>query len=144
MGQEDDAMPEEYLRNAAKLAEFLEDREALQATFKYQTPNVQAKMRPQLAKFDQMIDELETMLATEYERIQAEKAKDARLTELADDAWEKSKHIYIMIKHQQPHLLDSFTERVIDPMIDEDREEFLDAVAILETTKLNAILKGET
>jgi hypothetical protein len=143
MRHKEEEMPEEYQRNAAKLAEFLEDREKYRATLKDLPPDLQAKMRVELSKFDKGIDDIEALLASEYERIQAEKTKDAEITELIDDGWEKSKHIYITLKHTMPHMLESFTKQVLDPMIDEDREEFLDGVAILETTKLDAILKGE-
>ena len=97
----------------------------------------------QLRKFDEVIDGLEKLLAGEYERHQSEKAKEAEITESVDKGWEASKRIYILIKHQTPHLLESFTKRVLDPMPDDQREEFLDAVAVLETTNLDAILKGE-
>ena len=40
-------------------------------------------------------------------------------------------------------LLESFSEQVLDTMPEDMREEFLDAVAVLKTTKLAAILKGE-
>ena len=40
-------------------------------------------------------------------------------------------------------LLESFSEQILDPMPKDMREEFLDAVAVLETKKLDAILKGE-
>ena len=138
-----DEMPEEYRQNAAKLAEFLEDREKYRAALKVMPPRPHAKLKAELPKFDRTIDKLETLLAKEYERIQAEKAKDAKITEQVDDLWEKSKHIYIIIKHETPHLLESFTKQVLGPMPDDMREEFLDGVAILETTKLDAILKGE-
>ncbi len=136
-------MPEEYRRNAAKLAEFLEAREKYRATLKDLPPHLQDKIKAELPKFDQTIDELETLLAAEYERIQAERAMDAEISKSIAKGWEASKQIYIIIKHTKPHLLESFTKQVLDPMIDEDREEFLDGVAILETTKLDAILKGE-
>ncbi|HLA95257.1 MAG TPA: hypothetical protein VK612_06015 [Pyrinomonadaceae bacterium] len=143
MRHQDDEMPEEYQQNAATLAAFLEDRERFRAELKDMPPHLQAKLKAELPKFDRTIDELEALLAKEYERIQTAKAKDAQVTELVDDAWEKSKHIYITIKHQTPHLLDSFTKQVLDPMPEDMLEEFLDGVAILETTKLDTILKGE-
>lgn len=43
-------------------------------------PHQQAKMNAELLpKFDRMIDELETLLAAEYERIQAAKAKGRKV-----------------------------------------------------------------
>lgn len=143
MRHQDDEMPEEYKQNAAKLTEFLEAREKYRATLKDLPPHLQARIKTELPKFDQTIDELETLLATEYERIQTAKAKDAEITEHIEHAWKKSKHIYIIIKHTTPHLLEKFTKQILDPMLDEDREEFLDGAAILEATKLDAILKGE-
>jgi hypothetical protein len=56
---------------------------------------------------------------------------------------ESVKRLYIITKHQVPHLLDSFTEAALGPLTPEMREQFLADVAVLESTKLDAILKGE-
>lgn len=141
---------EEYEQNLAKLTECLEAREQYRADIKAAKlrgmvvpPHLEAEVNETLKKFDEAIDKIEGMLGEEYERILADRAEEAEITELAADAWEMTKHTYIIIKHTTPHLLDSFTKQVIDPMDDEDREDFLDGVAILEATKLAAILKGE-
>ena len=143
MRQQDDEMPEEYKQHLAKLTECLEARERYSTQMKDLPPHAQAEGRMQLGKFDQSIDELETLLAAEYERHQSAKAKEAQLAEKVAEAWEASKRIYLMVKHQTPHLLESYTKQVLDPMPPDLREEFLDEAAILEATKLDAILKGE-
>ena len=42
-----------------------------------------------------------------------------------------------------PHLLESFSEACLGPFLPEEREQFLDDVAILEATQLDAILTGK-
>ena len=143
MAQKEYEVPDEYKRNLAQLAEFLEDRERFVKSMADVPAHLMDDAKAQLRKFDDGIEGLEKLLAEEYERHQAEQANEAEITESVDKGWEASKRIYIMIKHQTPHLLESFTKQVLDPMDEDLREEFLDAVAVLETTKLDAILKGE-
>ena len=143
MAQKEYEMPDEYKRNLAHLAQFLEDRERFAKGMVDVPAHLMDDARAQLRKFDDVIDALEKSLAEEYGRHQSEKAREAEITESVDKGWEASKRIYILIKHQTPHLLESFTKQVLDPMDEDLREEFLDAVAVLETTKLDAILKGE-
>src|SRR5688572_9753877 len=143
MAKKEYEMPDEYKQQLAKLAEFLEDRERFTKAMPDVPANMLDEFKRQLRKMDDVIEDLEKMLAEEYERHQAKMAKEAELTKMADDAWQSSIRIYIMTKHQLPHLLESFTERVLGPMPEGMREEFLDEVAVLETTKLDAILKGE-
>lgn len=150
MRQDEHEMPEEYKQNLAKLAEFLEAREGYRKQIKdaelrgvQVPPGAKAEVDAHLSHFDQIIDDLEKLLAEEYERHQPEKAKEAQITEKVAQGWVATQHIYLIIKHQNPHLLESFTKQVVDTMDDDMREEFLDAVAILESTKLDTILKGE-
>ncbi|MBK8467157.1 MAG: hypothetical protein IPL32_15150 [Chloracidobacterium sp.] len=143
-------MPEDYKKNLVHLTEFLEAREGYRAQIKegvargvHVSPADKATVDEQLREFDRIIDGLEKGLAEEYDRYKAEKAREAEMSASVDRAWEASKRLYISIKHQKPHLLEKFTETVLGPMPIETREEFLDSVAILEATKLDAILKGE-
>ena len=149
MEQKEYEMPEEYKKNLAHLTDFLEAREGYRAQIREglaRGVRVSAADKlmvdEKLREFDLIIDGLEKGLAEEYDRYQAEKAKEAKMSELLDQASEISKHLYIIIKHQKPHLLESFTQ-CLDPLTPEEREEFFDEVAILESTKLDAILKGE-
>jgi len=136
-------MPEDYKERLAQLTEMLEAREELVKHAGNVPADERAHYNSQLRKLDKTIDEMETMLAKERDRIEAEQDKEAELSKKIGDAYESMKHLYILCKHEQPHLLESFTEQVLGPMPDDVREEFLDDVAILEATKLNAILKGE-
>lgn len=95
-----------------------------------------------LREFDKTIDGLETSLAKEYDRYQAEMAKEEKISKQLAEAREITKRIYITIKHQKPELLETFIE-CLDPLTPEDREQFFDEVAILESTNLQAILNGE-
>jgi hypothetical protein len=96
-----------------------------------------------LSEFDEKIDDLEQSLGDEYQRYQAEQAKEEDLSKKAADAMDAVKHVYLIIKHQKPDLLESFQEAAFGPLTPEMREEFLDDIAILEVTKLDAILKRE-
>ena len=142
-------MPEEYKKNLAHLTEFLEAREGYREQIRDSlargvrvSATDKAMVDEKLCEFDTIIDGLEKVLAEEYERYQTEKAKEAEISEQLAEAWEAQKHLYIIIKHQKPDLLDSFTE-CLDPLTPEEREEFFDEVTILEATQLDAILNGE-
>lgn len=142
-------MPEEYQKSLAHLADFLEAREGYRKQIsEAHARGVQvsaadkALVDATLRDFDKTIDELESALAKEYDRYQAEMAKEEKISESVNRAWEATKRLYIIIKHQQPELLESFTKN-LDPLTPEDREQFFDEVAILESTNLQAILNGE-
>ncbi len=149
MAQKEFEMPEEYKTNLAHLTEFIEAREGYREQIRDAlvkgvrvSAADKAMVDEKLREFDRIIDSLEKDLAEEYERYQAEQAKEAEFSEKIDQANETMKHLYIIVKHQTPHLLESFAQ-CLDPLTPEMREEFFDEVAILEATKLDAILKGE-
>ncbi len=142
-------MPDEYKKNLAHLTDFIETREGWRVYIKDAlargvsvSPADKAMVDEKLREFDQIIDNLEKMLAEEYERYQAEQAHNAEIAEHLDKADAAVQRIYIIIKHQKPHLLESFT-KTLEPLTDEERQQFLDDVAILESTQLQAILNGE-
>jgi len=141
-------MPEEYQKSLAHLADFLEAREGYRKQISdglargvQVSAADKALVDATLRDFDRTIDELESALAKEYDRYQAEMAKEEKISQMIADAHEKTKQIYIIIKHQHPELLESFTKN-LDPLTPEDREQFFDEVAILETNNLQAILNG--
>ena len=148
MDKKEYEMDDDYKRNLAHLSEFLDARESYRKTIsdalasgvKVSSAD-QALVDEKLREFDRIIDGLEASLAEEYDRYQAEMAKEAEIKQSLAKAWESQKKLYIIIKHQKPHLLESFTE-CLDPLTDDEREQFFDEVAILETTKLRAILDG--
>ena len=149
MEQKEYEMPEEYKKNLAHLTDFLEAREGYRAQIREGLARGvrvsaadKSMVDEKLREFDSVIDGLEKLLAEEYERYQTEKAKEAEISEKIAQSRELQRHLYIIIKHQKPHLLESFTQ-CLDPLTPEEREEFFDEVAILESTKLDAILKGE-
>jgi len=143
-------MPDEYKQHLAQHTECLEAREefrqqirdGLAAGVRVSAAD-KAMVDEKLREFDRIIDRVEKELAEEYERYQAEMAKEAEFAARVAEMYEQQKHIYILIKHETPHLLDSFTERVLSPMPKDMLEEFYDDVAILEATQLDAILNGE-
>ena len=150
MAQKEFEMPEEYKLNLAALNECLEAREDFRAQIKAAEargtqgpPEMKVILEKTFREFDQKIEQMEMLLAEEYERYQAEQAKEAKISEKAKDMMETMKELFVVMKHKQPELVESFTKDVIAPMPDDLREEFLDGVAILESTKLDAILKGE-
>lgn len=141
-------MPDEYKQQLVHLTEFIETRDQ----FRRQISDGLARgvrvsaadkalVDQKLREMDKVIDNLERMLAEEYERYQAEMAKEAEMIDKGKDMRELQKHIYIIIKHTEPHLLESFTKN-LDPLTPDEREQFFDEVAILEATRLNEILSG--
>ena len=103
-----------------------------------------------LAGFDKRIPELERELAEHraegvrrVEQHRNEHAREAELSKKVAECTEMVKRLYIITKHQAPHLLDSFTNECLAPLTPEMRVEFFNDVAVLESTQLDAILKGE-
>ena len=149
MAHKEYEMPEEYKQNLAHLADFIDAREGYRTTIReglargvQVSAADKAMVDEKLREFDGIIDGIETDLAAEYDRYQAEMAKEAAISESIAKGWEAQKRLYIIIKHTKPHLLESFT-KTLDPLLPEQREEFFDEVAILEATKLKQILNGE-
>lgn len=136
-------MPDEYKYQLASLTEFYADRERFAKALPEIEPHLLEQYKRKMRELDKAIEDLEKMLAEQYERHQAEMAKEALLQKSLKEAWELTKHIYIIIKHQTPHLLEGFTTECLAPLTPEEREEFFDEVAILETNNLDAILNGE-
>ena len=149
MANKEYEMPAEYKHNLAQLTECIEAREGYREQIREALARGvrvaaadKAFVDQKLLEFDAVIDNLERLLAEEYERHQAEMAREESMMEAIDKANELRKQIYIIIKHTQPHLLESFT-KTLDPLLPEEREQFFDEVAILEATKLKEILNGE-
>ena len=149
MEQKEYEMPEEYKKNLEHLSDFIEAREGYRKQIRDASARGvrvsaadKAMVDEKLLEMDKIIDGLEQKLAEDYERYQTEKTKEAEISDKIREGWEASKRLYIMTKHQMPHLLESFTE-CLDPLSPEQREKFFDEVAILEATKLKEILNGE-
>ena len=149
MANKEYEMPAEYKQNLAHLADFIDARDQ----FKQQIRDGLARgvrvsaadkalVDEKMLDMEKVIDNLERMLAEEYDRYQAEQAREADISTKLDEGNELAKQLYIIIKHTQPHLLESFT-KTLDPLLPEEREQFFDEVAILEATKLKEILNGE-
>lgn len=136
-------LPADYKFNANKLAEFIEARDNFLNQYEHLPTDAQQKFRVELAKLNKIIDDLEAALAKDYEKIKAERERQAKITSYLDKGNKMAQHLYIIIKHQQPHLLESFEEAALRPLLEEERQEFLDEVAILEATQLEAVLTGK-
>lgn len=143
MAKKEYEMPDEYKQHLAKLAEFYADRERFGKALPDAPPHMAEEFKRQLRKMDDVIENMERMLAEEYERHQAEMAKEAQIEEAIKKGWDATLRIYLMTKHKVPHLLDKFTTQCLAPLTPEEREQFLDEAAILETHNLDAILKGK-
>jgi len=80
MKQEDIEMPEDYKERLAQLTEMLEAREELVKHAGEVPADERAHYNSQLRKLDKTIDEMETMLAKERDRIELVRAKEADLS----------------------------------------------------------------
>lgn len=143
MAHEELEMPDEYKQHLAHLTQFLEDRERLATQIKDLPVDRVAEANAQLRKFDEAIDGLEKLLANEYERHQAENASEAELSQRLEQGMEYTKVLYIIVKHQHPEKLEKFADQCLASLTPEEREQFLDDVAVIESTQLDAILKQD-
>ncbi|MEQ1646619.1 MAG: hypothetical protein ABL959_24405, partial [Pyrinomonadaceae bacterium] len=123
-------MPDEYKQRLEHLAGFLDARERHRELIREGVARGvrvsaadKALMDEKLREFDVLIDSLEKALAAEYDGYQAEKASEAEISAKIAKADDATKRLYIIIKHQSPHLLESFTE-CLDPLTPDEREQF--------------------
>lgn len=69
--------------------------------------------------------------------------KDEEMRRLLDDIQRRSEILYIIIKHQTPHLFEEFHKIQTDTRTPEELEEFYARIAHLEATQLEDILAGK-
>jgi hypothetical protein len=69
--------------------------------------------------------------------------KDEEMAKLFDDMERNMEKLYIIIKHQTPHLFEEFHRISTETFSPEMLEDFLERIAHLEATRLEEILKGK-
>jgi hypothetical protein len=62
---------------------------------------------------------------------------------MLDKGMEATEKLFIIIKHQMPHLFKEFEKTVVRDFTDEEKQEFYDKIAHLEATQLDEILGGK-
>jgi hypothetical protein len=136
-------MPEEYRQNLLKLTGMIEDRDRYAREIPHLPPEKRAEAKPALANLTAAIDRTEQMLADEYEQFQAERRREDAIDEAIAAGMEATEKLYIIVKHQTPHLFDEFHKIVVQDMTPEEEQEFYDKIAVLEATMLDDILSGK-
>lgn len=95
------------------------------------------------AIFNRYLKALYAVTGNEYapERYEDEESrKDEEMSKMLDEMEETSNILYILIKHQTPHLFDEFHRIKTLDMLPEELEEFQNKIAHLEATRLDEIL----
>ena len=72
-----------------------------------------------------------------------ESRKNAEISKLLDEGMENIEKLYIIIKHQIPHLFEEFKKTVFESFTPEMEQEFHERIAHLEATRLKEILEGK-
>ena len=136
-------MPIEYQENLQKLAEMIESRDEYERLLPTLPPDVRAEALPHLRDLNSAIENLEQKMADEYERFQAEKRREDKISQLVAKATSAVEKLFIIIKYQVPHLFEEFKAVATQGLTDDEVQEFYDRIAILEATKLEEILAGK-
>lgn len=136
-------MPDEYKQNLLKLTEMIEARDAYAREMPNVPPEKRAEAASALADFTDAINKTEQLLADEYEQFQSEKRRQDGIDDAIARGMEATEKLFIIIKHQKPHLFEEFKKIVIQDMTFEEEQEFYDRIAVLEATKLKDILTGK-
>jgi len=136
-------MPEKYQKNLRILTEMIEERDQKAEIIKTLPPAKRAEALPALAEFSASIDKVEQTLANEYKEFQEEMRRKDEVTGILDKGMEQVEKLFIIMKHQMPHLFDEFKKIVVEGMTPEGEQEFYDKIAVLEATQLKEILAGK-
>jgi hypothetical protein len=134
-------MPPNYHEKLAKLLKMIETQQFYKNEIKALQPwaNVEV-MRKLKANLDQSIEQFETALASEYKAYQKLKTNEADLEEASKQLIEKSKMLYVYVKHCLPDKLDEFRKSALVGLTPQEIEKFYEDVATLEATKLDEII----
>jgi hypothetical protein len=86
-----------------------------------------------------------TMLTNkiEPELKDGQSGKDKKISGILDKGMESVEKLYIIMKHQMPHLFDEFKKTVLEGFTPEEVQEFQDRIEHLEATQLDEILAGK-
>lgn len=136
-------MPDEYKENLRRLTEMIEERDRKAEIIKTLPPESRAEALPALSRLNASIDKIEQTLADEYKEFQVESRRKDEVTHVLDKGMEKVEELFIIIKHQKPHLFDEFKKIVVEHMTPDEEQDFYDKIAVLEATKLKDILAGK-
>lgn len=142
MNEKEYPMPDDYNEKSAQLVEFIETRDKVQAAFKDMTPEQRRAAQEPLKTLNESIEALEKHLAVLYEAYQKERRAEEKKNKSGNELMRKMQIMYIFVKQRMPEKLDKFTKN-LDNLSPEQREEFFDGVAILETQNLDELLAEE-
>jgi hypothetical protein len=139
MNEKEYPMPDDYNEKAARLVEFIETRDRVLAALKDMTPEQRRAVQEPLKTLNESIETLEKHLAVLYEAHQKEHRAEEKKNKSGNELMRKMQIMYIFVKQRMPEKLDKFTKN-LDNLSPEQREEFFDGVAILETQDLDELL----
>ena len=130
--QKEYEMPVEYQQQLTILAELIENRDRHEKEIPNLPPNLQKQAKPVLHDLSKQIEIIEQKLADEYERYQAEKQREDKISEAIEKGMKATVELFIIIRRDKPHLFEKFKKIVLQDMIPEEEQEFYDLVAIRE------------
>lgn len=141
---------EEYFKCKAEIEGWIEWRNRLAKKIKYLSPTKQRIKRFQLVDFDNKIAQAKKALKKYYEscqqveRVEEKETLRSKLIDRALNIAERAtEKLYIIIKHQKPHLFEEFHQITTQDLTPEELHEFNERINKLEATKLNDILEGK-
>lgn len=144
------APDEEYLQIKAELEKWVEWRNQMAKKMKYLSPTSQKIKRLQLVQFDNLIAQAKQKLKLFYEACQNKERADEKvelhdkkMNQHFDELDKYSNRLYIIIKHEKPHLFEEFHRISTQGMTAEELQEFYKHIAYLEETQLDEILTGK-
>ena len=137
-------MPDSYNKQTAQLLALLEIREKINEQLEFSTAEQRRETVIKSAELDKKIDDFEKLIATHYEAYQLSRIFESEMQKIDARQMVRIQEMYIYLKHRAPkEKFDEFVE-IVNTLSPEERENFLDQVAILEATRLNEILGEKT
>lgn len=136
-------VPAYYKKYTEQLLQLIKERDEGVKELKNVHPSQILPLRTVLKEMDAAIDNLETKLAEEYQKIEREQIEDQELYEVTYLQDQISEEFFIMVKHLKPHIFEKFKDYVFKGMTEDEITEQLEIIARREENELEDILAGE-
>ena len=136
-------MPESYKEQTAQLLKLLDIRDKIDEQREFMTPEKRRETAEKSTELDKKIDDFENQIAAHYEIHQLLRTIEAEMEKIDARQMIRIQKMYVWLKRRAPkEKFDEFVE-IVNTLSPEEKENFLDQVAILEATKLGEILGGD-
>lgn len=140
MNQKEYEPDEDYKELAESLVEMIKKRDEHAELLKFAAPEDLPEARKLLAEMDQSIEEFEASLAEAYQIYQQFRSADEKVEQSSKLLLNKLEMMFIFCKHVLPEKFKPLETKMLNSMSPEDREAFLDRIAVREINELNKII----